>query len=309
MKVPLTVQLIDQILFAMEDQENFSVLNLETRQIQACQSEESLENPALVPLPEWNSIDGFRMMREFSESLRHPALQAELKAILDSGVGVFRRFKSALKPYDTLYRQWTRFKRLFMEARIREWVEDWDQVLDWDSSVSSGAEADQLAAQEFQVRQGTAADADLAASLDTLALAEAGAALFSEAEAGVFAEFWREGQVIVPGDRFWMAFGPGDEAVGLLWARSREFSAPGEFLTEILLWYVKPEFRGLGVGRSLFEPFLADARRRGDRRLVFRPWGRHENLVPLLTRSGFTSTGSFWITQDQKSQDEKPLSG
>lgn len=297
-KIALTVPLVDQILFAMEDQENFSVLNLETRQVQVCLSEESLENPALVPLPEWNSIDGFRMMREFSENLRNPALQAELKAILDSGMGVFRRFKNALKPFDSIFRQWTRFKRTYMEGRIREWVDDWAEVMSWEALVPPGHDTELLTAQDFQVRPGTGDDAGVLGELDGQALAEAGTLAFGEADSEDFAPFWRQDGIWRDHDRLWIARGPGDEVVGLVWARPRVL--PSGLTTEVLLWYVKPEYRGLGIGRTLLERLVSQSVQAGDRRLVLRPWGRNEALVPLLTRSGFAHTGSLWVSQGHK---------
>src|SRR6516225_11091048 len=122
MPLPLTPALLDQILFGMEDQESFSVLNLTTRQVEACADENSCGDGSVIPLPTWSSTDGFRMMREFSESLHNPVVQAELREVLDSGQGVFRRFKLVLKPSDLLYRQWLRFKRRYMEEKVRLWL-------------------------------------------------------------------------------------------------------------------------------------------------------------------------------------------
>lgn len=293
MSLPLTAALLDQILFAMEDQDNFAVLNLATRQVEVCADENSCGEGSILPLPAWSSTDGFRMMREFSESLHNPSVQAELRAVLDSGQGVFRRFKAVLKPRDLLYRQWLRFKRKFMEEKVRQWVEQWPEVVFEDPAEPAfGTESANLLSTDFSFREGREDEAPRLEDWDAEACHEAALSVFGEG-ASDYAEYFRRGRAFKKGDRFWVAENPQGDWAGVVWCR--RWSAPEgrAEVVEVLLWIVDPEYRGLGLGSVLIEhlrngvgpaPCLMLVTPAGDRRLE----------GPLI-RSGFVASGRLWF--------------
>jgi GNAT superfamily N-acetyltransferase len=294
MSLPLTAALLDQILFAMEDQDSFSVLNLATRQIESCADENECSDGPILPLPAWSSTDGFRMMREFSESLHNPSVQAELRSVLDSGQGVFRRFKLVLKPRDLLYRQWLRFKRKFMEEKVRLWIEQWPEVVFEDpSDPAFGIDAGGLLAADFTFREGRPNEAFRLEDWYAEACHEAAREVFGDDSDPSYAEYFRRGRRFEAGDRFWVAENPQSEWAGTVW--SRRWVAPEGLaeVDEVLLWFVDPEYRGLGLGSVLLEtlrvgvgpdPALMITTPAGDRR-----------LEGPLARSGFLATGRLWF--------------
>lgn len=294
MSLPLTAALLDQILFAMEDQDNFSILNLATRQVESCTDENACGEGTVLPLPSWSSTDGFRMMREFSESLHNPAVQAELRAVLDSGQGVFRRFKQVLKPRDLLYRQWLRFKRKFMEEKVRQWIDQWPEVVFEDPSEPAlGAEAGGLLATDFTFREGAPAEAFALEDWDSEACHEAARGVFGEDRGPEYSEYFQRGRRFEAGDRFWVAENPQGEWAGVVWCRRWSATLGHAEVVEVLLWFVDPEYRGLGLGTVLLEtlrsgvgpgPTLMLATPAGDRR-----------LDGPLVRSGFLATGRLWF--------------
>jgi len=292
MSLPLTAALLDQILFAMEDQESFSVLNLTTRQVEVCPEENSCGDDTVLPLPAWSSIDGFRMMREFSESLHNPSVQAELRAVLDSGQGVFRRFKLVLKPRDLLYRQWLRFKRKFMEERVRQWLDEWPEVMFEDPSDPAVASEELgLLASDFEFREGKPDEASWLEDWDTEACHEVAVASFGEDTGADYAEFFRKGRRFAPGDRFWVAENPRGDWVGVIWGR--KWNAPKAEVVDVQLWFVDPDFRGLGLGTKLLET-LREAYGSEPSLLLGTPVNA-PRLEGPLGRVGFHATGRWWV--------------
>jgi len=295
MSLPLTAALLDQILFAMEDKDTLSVLNLATRQVEPCFDESSCGDGTILPLPSWSSTDGFKMMREFSESLHNPAVQAELRAVLDSGQGVFKRFKQILKPRDLVYRQWLRFKRKFMEEKVRLWLEEWPGiVLEDPGEPAFETESSGILATDFTFREGSAAEAPLLEDWDVEACHEAAREVFGDSVGMEYAEYFRRGRRYAVADRFWVAESPQAEWVGIIWVR--RWANPGTLeVYEVLTWFVDPEFRGLGLGSALLET-LRSSLGSGPTLMLMIPMSDRRLDGPLV-RTGFVSAGRLWFAQ------------
>ncbi len=294
MSLPLTAALLDQILFAMEDQDNFSVLNLATRQVEECYDENSCADGTVLPLPSWSSTDGFRMMREFSESLRNPVVQAELRAVLDSGQGVFRRFKMVLKPRDLLYRQWLRFKRKFMEEKVHQWLSQWPGIVFEDpSDPALGGETQGILATDFTFRRGRPGEAPRLEDWDAEACLETAQGVFGESSGPEYAEYFRRGRRYAPDDLFWVAENPQSEWAGVVWAR--RWAHPNEVaeVYEVLLWFVDSEYRGLGLGSVLLET-VRSSLGVGPTLTLVAPLGDRKLDGPLV-RTGFVAAGRLWF--------------
>ena len=300
MSLPLTSALLDQILFAMEDQDNFSVLNLASRQIEFCPDENACGDAPVVPLPTWSSSDGFRMMREFSESLHNPSVQAELRDILDSGQGVFRRFKQILKPRDLIYRQWLRFKRKFMEEKVRQWLLQWPEVVFEDpADPAFGAESAGLLATDFTFREGRAEESERLEDWDAEACHEAARSVFGEDVGPDYSAYFRRGRRYEPSDRFLVAENPEGDWAGVIWSRGWAPENERPEVVEVMLWYVDSDYRGLGLGAGLLEHLRAVVGAEPTLMLVT-PAGDRRLEGPLV-RSGFQVTGRLWVALGSQS--------
>ena len=296
MPLSLTSALLDQILFAMEDQESYSVLNLATRQVEPCHDENTCADGLVLPLPTWSSTDGFRMMREFSESLSHPEVQAELRAALDSGQGVFRRFKQILKPRDLLYRQWLRFKRKFMEEKVRQWMDSWpDIIVENPAEPVFDQEERGLLSTDFALGEGQPAAARLLEDWDAEACREAARVVFGEPAGSEYAEYFRRGRRYLPGDRFWVAETPQGEWAGVLWVRRWDQTIDPIEVWEVLTWYVNPEYRGLGLGSALLQT-LRTTLGAAPTLTITVPLGDPRLDGPLV-RLGYVAAGRLWFSQ------------
>jgi GNAT superfamily N-acetyltransferase len=231
------------------------------------------------------------MMREFTEGLRNPSVQAELHEVLDSGLGVFRRFKQVLKPRDFLYRQWLRFKRGFMEDAVLEWMEAYPEEFGAEGRPFSVAwEAPVLLATDFTCQVGGDADGERLEAWDVEACREAAASLFGEEEAAPWVTYFRRERQWRPGDLLWVAVNPEGEWSGLLWARTwtGNSDTPAH---EILLWFVDPLYRGLGLGALLLQCVMNG--RAGGPVFLTSPQGG-QRVEGVLSRAGFTAHGKNW---------------
>jgi predicted GNAT family acetyltransferase len=122
-KLPrLTDSMIDDIAFAMEDQEMDSAFSIKRTVVVNRSDEGEGDDELLVDLPNWTSRDGFSLMREYSESCPDAKVRKLLAKELDSHQkGVFRRFKDCLAQYPELLSQWYAFKQFRMARIIRQW--------------------------------------------------------------------------------------------------------------------------------------------------------------------------------------------
>jgi len=127
----LTQELLDDIIFGMENQDNESVLDLQSGEVVSPDELDDEEEEAdedegerYVDLPSWSSNDGFRLMEKFVTRIRNPYYQKRLSDILRGGHGVFRGFKDVLSEQPLLLENWYGFKRHEMEKVITKWYRD-----------------------------------------------------------------------------------------------------------------------------------------------------------------------------------------
>ncbi|MDC7238986.1 MAG: GNAT family N-acetyltransferase, partial [Spirochaetales bacterium] len=120
----LTPELQDQIIFAMENQTETFLLDTESLLLvtEAQIPEERREY--CLPIPDWNPSDGYQLMDSFTGVLRNPIYRERLRAILNSGRGVFRGFKNVLREREDLEKAWFAHKDREMKRRVRAWYDE-----------------------------------------------------------------------------------------------------------------------------------------------------------------------------------------
>jgi GNAT superfamily N-acetyltransferase len=165
----LTPEIIDQIIFAMENQQTPFVFDTQTRTVTerasagagpsavrsgsdagsgsggsigsggavtgagAVFSEAAdASQVRYVEIPEWSSADGFQLMERFVATLRNPLVGEKLRTALSSGKGVFRNFKNALKDHGEVERLWFVFKDREMKLRVIEWYNELCDMWGWE---------------------------------------------------------------------------------------------------------------------------------------------------------------------------------
>ncbi|MGI5172994.1 GNAT family N-acetyltransferase [Treponema sp. OMZ 840] len=121
MQFELTDEIINQIIFSMEDQSGRYVFDSETNALTAVSCSGQEDSDRYYSLPVWSSVNGFKIMERFVSSLRNPPVKEKLRTVLFTGKGVFRGFKDVLKEYPEVQNLWFVFKQNALKQEIIDW--------------------------------------------------------------------------------------------------------------------------------------------------------------------------------------------
>ncbi|MFP4376868.1 MAG: GNAT family N-acetyltransferase [Spirochaetales bacterium] len=257
-EVHFSRELIDQIIFGMENQDQEFYLDThESTVVPASERAAQAAESRYIPVPPWQSVDGYNLMEQFVSTLHNPIFRERLRAILASGRGVFRQFKDTVRERREIERSWFTFKDRHMRALVTEWFnemrerEGLERLAELDMSEAT----DELVDVDFVFREMLETEVERIESLDREAFSE----IYDELSESLVELHYREQRAHKPGphhaeSRVLVAETLGEEFAGFLWVRvMREGEARAAFVQQL---YVLPEFRGLGVARALLERFF-----------------------------------------------------
>ncbi|MDR0628879.1 MAG: GNAT family N-acetyltransferase [Treponema sp.] len=242
----LTEALIQDILFAMEDQEGDFLLDAQQGAVVKIDSEggeamEAVAAPARYKdLPAWNPADGYQLMKRFTASFKNPLIRTELTAALDRGKGVFRAFKDTLNRYPEAEKRWFSFKTQNMKQEIIRWYNALRDEWGLEHIGTEPEETDDLILEDFMFRKPNPQDPASAAALHRQIHEE-------REKTGWEGAFFQEG---LSGELALVAETGGGDFAGYIAA-----VGIGEILY-IRTLEVKAEYRGLGVGEALLSRLL-----------------------------------------------------
>jgi len=254
----LTGELIEQIIFAMENQKEKFFLETSVPSIVSTNESENREGH-YVPLPVWEPSDGYRLMEQFVLSLRNPVYSEHLSSILHCGSGVFRKFKDALNQRPDIERKWFTFKEKYMKNRVLDWYNA--LRLEWGLEVWSenfnGEYSPVLT--DFSIGLSTSENLESVNEMDRAAFREMYESFPEDYVSDLFRRY-RDGfeLEITEDSRIFIAESPDREVVAFIWITA-EILEKGSILGRIRQIYVLPEFRDLGLGEKLKERALEDS--------------------------------------------------
>jgi ribosomal protein S18 acetylase RimI-like enzyme len=236
MTFELTEALIDDILFSMEDQEGEFYVDAQEGMVTGGEGEflEDIDygdKDRYLPLPEWDSSDGFRLMERFAAQLRNPIVREELSAALNLGKGVFRAFKDILSRHPEAEKLWYNFKEREMKREIIRWYNALREEWGLERIGGEPEETEDLILEDFRFREPLEKDTKAAAELHRLCAEDQDGWAF-------------------PGDLAITAETIGGDFAGYVAGRR------GASSFRVYALEVKPEYRGLGVGEALISRFL-----------------------------------------------------
>jgi GNAT superfamily N-acetyltransferase len=254
----LTEKAVEQIVFAMEDQERESVVDIETGEVLPAAG---LEGERYASPPTWSSREGFKLMEDFLASVRQPSARRELSAALGRGRGVFKAFKAALAQREDLERAFRDFKIKAMRRTIAIWYDDAREARGLERLGPEPDDTNELLASDLSIR--TVA---LAAALPFLG------PLIDEVEEECL-EYLPEPVAAFEIDRLREEIEAAQDAVvavaddgegGALGAALAFRDAVGDrALGRISFAFVRRDFRRMGLGRALLESLSASLRAEG----------------------------------------------
>lgn len=308
MRFELSQEIIDQIIFGMEDQaaelcfdsQDLQVIDVdEAAGIYDSTSGDSAYEDRFLPLPTWQSIDGFNLMEAFVLNLRNPVQRENLRQILQSGRGVFRQFKDALKEHKEIERLWFRFKQKEMRKKVLDWYNDlrefWGlEPLSWEEEV----ETTDLLLSDFVFMATGPELSDKIAEWDRRLFAE----MFPRVDAeecdfyfklkrcGLSAPAASADSIVI------RSCGPLGEIAGFIWAQEYTLAKPGgiQLIARIIQLGVEPEYRGLGMGTALLANYQKVAAERGVQRFIIEIPAAAEYMGRSCEHNGYHQHAIVW---------------
>ena len=257
----LTRDVVDDIIFAMEDQDGAWMVEVETGRLiaraEACEDGDQVDmpKPDTARVPDWSPREGFKMMEGFASRVRLPTARHALHEALAHGRGVFKAFKAALVPYPDIEKAFRENKGSVMGRVIREWYDDLREAKGLERLGAEPEDTSDLVTSDLGYSSGLASAAR-AAMLSLFG--QLGPEIAPEAPAAIVARELRLARAELEGEDWmgiWVEDGEGGTIAGI--AGRREVEA-GQVFGRIFFLAVDPEFRTFGLARSLIEKLSAE---------------------------------------------------
>jgi GNAT superfamily N-acetyltransferase len=274
MQFELSSALIDQILFSMEDQDGEFLLDTQEGLVISAEDEgfdSDADEGRYIPLPEWDSSGGFRLMERFTATLRNALVREELSAALDSGRGVFRAFKNTLSRYPETEKLWYAYKEREMKRVVIEWYNALRESWGLELIGEEPEDIEGLALEDFSFSEGGAEDSPCAEKLRKSCLAE-------YARADVFSGM---GEWVFPGDVSFVARTAGGDFAGYISAKKESGAL------RVCALEIEREFRGLGLGKALAARLIEKADSLGISDVIIDLPAEQEFFARALLRESF----------------------
>jgi len=228
MRFELDKMLIDDILFYMENQDGAFLLDTQEGHVVDMnnygddfdEEPDFEDNGRFIGLPDWSSADGYRLMEHFAAGLKNPVLREELSNALNRNRGVFRAFRDVLSQYPDTEKQWYNFKDNEMKNEVIEWYNSLREEWGLEPIGSEPEDNTALVLEDFVIKEQEAENRE------------------QEAEKCDFC---------------FAAETAGGELAGTVSAKIN-----GDCL-QINTLEVKPEFRGMGIGKTLLAKMVEKA--------------------------------------------------
>jgi len=299
MQFELTDALVDELVFAMEDQEHDFVLDVVRGivvdrgedEFSGFDDEEMDESPntegRYVEVPAWRSADGFRLMERFSASLRNPIVREELTSALDRGRGVFRAFKDTLTNRPEVEKLWFAFKTREMRREVLDWYNALREEWGLERLGEEPEETEDLVLEDFRFRPAVDADGEKAFELHALSAAK------DRRSVSGF------GPLTGTGRFSFVAETAREDFAGFILASENDAGVFVEALD------VQPDYRGLGVGEALLDRLLKHVDTGTARTLSFKLPITADAFSRVLLRQGFRVAETRYVLDLAYRRDEK----
>lgn len=288
----LTPELVDQIIFAMENQKVRFFYDFHRNKLV---NQKKLSNPESgIEIPEWTSVDGFQMMEAFCLEIRNPIVRQELRLAINSGQGVFRKFKDILSRYGSEEKKWFSFKKNYMKARVYSWYNQFREAWGLEQIGSEPEETDDLLDADFVLSFSSLDEFSLWKTQGQTAIQEAFGELTARADQRLSEYFYNK---IKHGVKVLAAQLPDGNTSGYLLFQT---SDEGSRIIEVHFIYVLQSFRGMGLARRLIHGIRDYGQQNGFRDLYISLLG-NGLLHNLLLSEKFTLLGGGYYMDLQLS--------
>ncbi len=297
MQFELSENVINNLIFAMENQKENNVFDCEQKEVVELDIDAKSDTNRYYSIPEWTSIDGFKVMEQFVDSLHSPLAKESLVEVLFAGKGVFRNFKNTLKDYPEVEQQWFAFKQRVLREKVVQWYNVLRDLWGLERIEGEPEETENLIFDDFIFREyDETLDSEQVLQAENMAMQSIGDSY--EGELGVVVTtLWEKYKVLLETEK----------KIAFVCANiAGEFSGsisvspvpdPAKHTVIVTLFFVLPSWRGLGIGKELFMFCLQELKKRKIRWVIIPELFVPETFIKVLLRCGFEKN-SIGFTAD-----------
>jgi len=241
--------LTDQIVFYMENQHGKFMLDSKEAAVIDLLNHDYNEEPdfsdteRFIPLPDWCSNDGYRLMETFTSKLKNPIIRYELSSALNKSRKVFRSFRNVLDQYPEQLKMWFKFKKQRMTDKVIAWYNALREQWGLDPLGIEPEDNSSLILEDFVLREGNASDLEDAQALHNICVEQ-------KKDNVAYAVYLDMNPFAFPGDFSFVAESASGEFSGFICAVKHD-----SYL-QIRNLEVKPEYRALGLGKTLLSKLI-----------------------------------------------------
>lgn len=295
----LTDSLAEKILFAMENQEEEFVLDVNSKNvIPISDIPESPDEENICSLPFWSSSDGYNLLETFAETLRAPVIRRELKAVLANGRGVFRNYKNVLKKYPEIESRFQKFKVKEMRLRLMDWYNALRESWGLEKLSQESDDYGDLLLSDFVFREYDFLKDENCIAFLKKDRSEELKGEFSGALGQALAHIWQCQTTVQPKsvDGF-VCHTQADDFAGCLLYESLDCAEKTAILS---VCFVHQNYRGLGIARELLANCISKLKERGFYLFVIADSMISEETGTMLSQMGFEKKGFAFVVNLQQ---------
>ena len=292
----MTSELINEIVFSMEDQNEFYLLDSSVPVLLKKEEVQDYDSDRYYTLPVWDSISGFKLMEQFVTVLKNTLVADKLRSTLLAGKGVFRNFKNVLKDYPEVEKQWFSFKEQKMKQVILSWYNELRDFWGLEKMGLEPEENSELVLDDFTFRSFRDSDINSLNSAVESAFGDMDAE-YDRESAAVLSLLWKKQRELEDDKKSVIVICESVSEDFAGFAAASCFDCEKDFKHAVLMtsFLILPQFRGLGLGRELLKRVLQELKQREVKKVFFTDLLMPEFFYSVLLREGFSKLGSIFF--------------
>ena len=287
----LTPEIIDLIIFGMENQSDEYYVDIKTGDVlsepEAYEEyEDDYIDSNVIPVPDWLPSDGFQLMESFVASLHNPVHKESLRKVLSAGRGAFRNFKKTIKDDELLTQQWYLHKEKVMSSRVVEWYNLNSEILKYQDINENTDETENLILTDFIFSVNCSRWENIIIEKSSESIRES-----LDEENSLLVEYLiskNRSCLKIPGNDFISVCAESidGEFAGFISGSIFKSDNINNLLAVSNVVWVEKKFRGMGVARHLIDSFLENAKDLGCEKIIFELTGSSSILSSTLKGRG-----------------------
>ena len=298
MTFTLTESLLDEIITALENQEQQFLVDAAQNKLVEKTDGLKGDDEFFYELPEWDSASGFKLREDFVKNLNSPLAHEALQEVLHSGRGVFRNFRNVIKDYPEVEKRWHIYKNNKMMFYINDWYNNLREVWGLEKLDYVPESDDNLIRDDFSFTAYNQENKKELLLHMNAAFRERNENLSQELSQAIY-NIWLEqfelGQS--KGELGFICRSFSNDFAGCITVS--QVSQKQEKVMVLTSLFVPEAFRGLGIGTELINMCLSELKKLGKTWLILPNMTVPDYLEPLLLRTGFTKIDSGFAVELQ----------